>query len=94
MVCIDPLLGDDNGAALTIGRSKVHARVRFLTGSIARSHCRLLWSAGLLLAQDLGSTNGTLLGDRVLSAERTPVADGDVLNVAGIVAVRINIAPR
>lgn len=62
----------------TLGRQGTDILVN--EGTISRTHARITLENGTILIEDLGSTNGTKVGDRRLSAnEPTPAAHGTTL---------------
>ena len=69
-----------NGALL-VGRG-TEADVRITDALASRMHCRLHVADGAVEVEDLGSANGTLLGNRPLAANtRLPLAPGDTLSI-------------
>lgn len=71
------------GDVRTIGRA---AGAQFIVDAplVSRVHCRLtLSSSGALQVEDLGSTNGTIVNDRLIAAA-TPLSQGDTLRVGRV----------
>jgi ABC transport system ATP-binding/permease protein len=65
---------------LTLGRSTV-ANLQVASNGVARLHARLSWSDdGVLIVEDLGSTNGTKVNGARVS--RHPLRAGDTLTLA------------
>jgi two-component system, NtrC family, response regulator AtoC len=76
------------GKACTIGRGE-DCELHVAERSISRQHVRLTYSAGgALVAEDLGSANGTRIGGRVLGkGETLAMAAGDVLQMGAVYVV-------
>lgn len=70
------------GATTTIGRSP-DSTVRLEDRTVSRTHARIAVGAGAPVAEDAGSTHGTLLDGSPLTAPR-PVADGSLLSVGDV----------
>lgn len=69
------------GAELVLGRS-VRADVTVEDDRASRRHCALRTTPGGLVALDLGSTNGSWVGETQLGSEPVSFASGSVLRVA------------
>jgi hypothetical protein len=68
-------------AGLVLGRGTA-ADVRVASNGVARKHTRLRWSEeGLLVAEDLRSTNGTQVNG--VRQEQCRLRNGDLLTLAG-----------
>jgi uncharacterized protein (DUF952 family) len=67
-------------AGLTLGRGAT-ADVRVASNGVARLHVRLAWQEGVLVAEDLGSTNGIEVNG--VRQEKSVLASGDTLTLAG-----------
>jgi predicted component of type VI protein secretion system len=67
------------GAQFLIGRDEA-CQLRPASPAISKKHCGIYVRDGQVFVADLGSTNGTFLNDRQLTAE-TAVASGDRLRV-------------
>lgn len=93
------LTGPLAGAWATVDRELVLGRGgRFGSRTVedhevSRDHLRLRPTPGTLLAEDLGSTNGTLHDDRPLVAP-TPLRSGDRLQLGGSGLVLVGDPPR
>jgi cell wall assembly regulator SMI1/CheY-like chemotaxis protein len=60
--------------------------------ALSRRHCRIDWRDGLLLVEDLGSRNGTLVNGKKVTGPHA-LAEGDQLRVgASVFAVRLQAA--
>ena len=65
---------------VVVGREAAGAAVLGHVPQVSRRHCRLRWSDGALVVQDLGSMHGTRVGpSRTDCREPQVVQDGDVL---------------
>jgi pSer/pThr/pTyr-binding forkhead associated (FHA) protein len=60
---------------------------------VSRRHCELFEVDGLLMLRDLGSLNGTFLGETRLADEPTPLRPGDHFTV-GPVTFEAHYQPR
>lgn len=68
------------GQRLTLGRGSGCDVVLSGAGSVSGTHCAVQLSGGTLTVTDLGSTNGTYVSDRRLSAnQRVSLTDGAVV---------------
>jgi DNA-binding winged helix-turn-helix (wHTH) protein len=76
-----PLLHGQN----VIGRDP-QARIRLVSTKASRRHARIDVNAGTAVVTDLGSRNGTYVGDRRI-AEQSPLADGDHIVIGDEVIV-------
>ena len=65
---------------LFIGRGPT-CRVRLGCLDVSRTHASVRAAGGRVWVRDLGSTNGTILNDRVLKGEEAEARDGDVLEI-------------
>jgi FHA domain-containing protein len=74
---------------LTNGRNVIgrgtEADIRLPDTGVSRKHVDVVLDAGTAVAEDLGSTNGTLVNGRRIS--RQPLADGDVIRIGHSVLV-------
>jgi transcriptional regulator with PAS, ATPase and Fis domain len=73
------------GAEVVIGRTDGALRVD--SPRVSRQHARITLRGGLLEVEDLGSRNGTRLGEAVLRAERRRAVSGDVVKVGPLMIV-------
>jgi diguanylate cyclase (GGDEF)-like protein len=62
------------GSVVTVGRSE-DADLVIADPNLSRVHARLVWNGHQYLVEDLGSTNGTYVGDHRIT-EPTPLVDG------------------
>ncbi len=67
-----------------IGRG-TEADIRLPDTGVSRKHVDIVLDSGTAIAEDLGSTNGTLVNGRRIS--RQPLADGDVIRIGHSVLV-------
>jgi pSer/pThr/pTyr-binding forkhead associated (FHA) protein len=67
-------------AQFLIGRAK-HCQLRPVRQDVGREHCALSVRDGRVFLRDCGSTNGTILNNRLLGDTDTEIADGDVFEV-------------
>jgi pSer/pThr/pTyr-binding forkhead associated (FHA) protein len=74
---------------LTTGRNVIgrgtDADIRLPDTGVSRKHVDVVLESGTAVAEDLGSTNGTLVNGRRIS--RQPLADGDVIRIGHSVLV-------
>jgi len=74
---------------LTTGRNVIgrgtEADIRLPDTGVSRKHVDVVLDGGTAIAEDLGSTNGTLVNGRRIS--RQPLADGDVIRIGHSVLV-------
>ena len=76
------VLGRDASAAVTLNSS-----------SVSRRHARIIISGEVATLEDLGSKNGTCVGDQLVSAP-TKLSDGDRIRVGTFeLTFRTNVAP-
>ena len=68
---------------MTIGRGRM-CRLCIAHPMISRQHCELFESNGLVMVRDLGSLNGTFVGDKRIAEEAMPVKPGDLLTVGPV----------
>jgi pSer/pThr/pTyr-binding forkhead associated (FHA) protein len=73
-----------------IGRG-TDADIRLPDTGVSRKHVDVVLNDGVAVAEDLGSTNGTLVNGRRIS--RQPLADGDVIRIGHSVLVYRQDAP-
>jgi hypothetical protein len=73
-----------------IGRG-TDADIRLPDTGVSRKHVDIVLQDGVALAEDLGSTNGTLVNGRRIS--RQPLSDGDVIRIGHSVLVYRHDAP-
>lgn len=83
--CLVVIYGQDlgkqyhlNGPSIIIGRSS-GADIRLEQEAVSRQHCKLQNSDGQVIVNDLGSTNGTYVNDRLVDDYR--LRDGDLLKI-------------
>ncbi|HEY1558877.1 MAG TPA: FHA domain-containing protein [Kofleriaceae bacterium] len=69
-------------AGETIVGRDVTCALRFNDSSVSRRHLRLVRAADRVIAEDLGSTNGTTLNGRMMHG-KTRLADGDAIELGG-----------
>ena len=71
------------GQSLTLGRGAGCDISLAGAGNVSGTHCVIRMSGGALTVTDLGSTNGTFVANRRLSANRSvPLTDGAVICLA------------
>ena len=74
---------------LTTGRNVIgrgtDADIRLPDTGVSRKHVDVVLDSGTAIAEDLGSTNGTLVNGRRIT--RQPLADGDVIRIGHSVLV-------
>ncbi len=51
---------------------------------VSRQHCEVFESNGMLMVRDLGSLNGTFVGDTRIAEQAIPVKPGDLLTVGPV----------
>ncbi len=51
---------------------------------VSRQHCEVFESNGMLMVRDLGSLNGTFIGDTRIAEQAMPVKPGDLLTVGPV----------
>jgi predicted component of type VI protein secretion system len=66
-----------------IGRSR-STDVRLGHPLVSRQHCEVFEVEGLLMVRDLGSLNGTFVGDTRIAGEAIPVEPGDSFTVGPV----------
>lgn len=66
-----------------IGRSR-STDVRLGHPLISRQHCEVFEADGILMVRDLGSLNGTFLGETRVAEDAVPVKPGELLTVGPI----------
>jgi len=66
-----------------VGRSR-SADITLVHSLVSRQHCELFESNQMLMVRDLGSRNGTFVGDQRIADEPMPIKPGDVLTVGGV----------
>lgn len=67
------IIGRSRSAGLTLGHPLV-----------SRQHCEIFETNGVLMVRDLGSLNGTFVGDERITEQAVPVKPGDLLTVGGV----------
>lgn len=77
-----------NGSAAAIGRSG-EAAVWLVDPETSRAHAELSLQRGVLYLADMGSSNGTFLNGKQLSAGAIEVLAGDVIDV-GTTRITVN----
>lgn len=70
-----PLIYGEN----LIGRAP-ECQIAVIGGSVSRAHARIIVSPTDALVEDLGSTNGTFVAQRRITAP-TPLCDGDLIRI-------------
>ncbi len=72
-----------NPGVNTVGRDA--ADLLIVDPTISRRHAQVTLENGRLLVEDLGSTNGTKVGDRRLAAgEQVPAGNGDIIRFGNV----------
>jgi predicted component of type VI protein secretion system len=66
-----------------IGRSR-RTDVRLGHPLVSRQHCEVFEADGLLMVRDLGSLNGTFVGDTRIAEQAMPVKPGELLTVGPV----------
>mgnify|MGYP002621837654 CR=1 FL=1 len=66
-----------------IGRSR-STDVRLGHPLVSRQHCEVFEAEGLLMVRDLGSLNGTFVGDARITEDAIPVKPGDSFTVGPV----------
>jgi predicted component of type VI protein secretion system len=66
-----------------IGRSR-STDLRLGHPLVSRQHCEVFESRGVLMVRDLGSLNGTYVGERRIAEKATPVKPGELLTVGPV----------
>jgi hypothetical protein len=66
-----------------IGRSRT-TDLRVAHPLVSRQHCEIYESNGVLMVRDLGSLNGTFIGQTRIAEGATPVKPGDLLSVGPV----------
>ncbi len=66
-----------------IGRSR-STDVRLGHPLISRQHCEVFEADGILMVRDLGSLNGTFIGETRVAEQAVPVKPGELLTVGPI----------
>jgi two-component system response regulator AtoC len=72
-----------SGTEVVIGRG-TESQVAMDEARVSRRHARVLWSAGQLLVEDLGSRNGTFVNSHELRGASRAVGAGDNIRVGGL----------
>ena len=77
-----PLGRETPEGALVLGRGD-DVDVQLFDGSVSSKHARVRWDGWKRLAwlSDLGSTNGTLINGKAVSAEEVALAEGNVVSL-------------
>lgn len=94
--CITVLAGPEEGQSLTlehgsdaiIGRGP-DCRLRLTDSGVSRQHTRIFEQGGDFFAQDLGSTNGTFVGERRITSH--PLKDNDMVRVGTTTIVKFRL---
>jgi hypothetical protein len=68
---------------MIIGRSR-HTDLMLGHPLVSRQHCEVFEANGMLMVRDLGSLNGTFVGDKRLAEQAMPVKPGDLLTVGPV----------
>jgi len=69
---------------IVVGRSE-EAKFRIQQDRVSRKHCEFFDQEGVVYVRDLGSTNGTFLGDEQVPASvKTQITSGAVVRVGGL----------
>jgi anti-anti-sigma factor len=79
------------GPSFSIGRD-ASCQLRPASEAVSRLHARIDQRDGRVFVRDMGGTNGTVLGNRVLKNEEVEAHDGDRLQI-GPLAFRFSITP-
>jgi anti-anti-sigma factor len=79
------------GPSFSIGRD-ASCQLRPASEAVSRLHARIDQRDGLVFVRDMGGSNGTVLGDRVLKNEEAEARDGDRLEI-GPLAFSFSIRP-
>lgn len=66
-----------------IGRSR-GTDLRLRHPLVSREHCEVFEANGILMVRDLGSLNGTFVGDTRIVEQAIPVKPGDLLTVGPV----------
>jgi pSer/pThr/pTyr-binding forkhead associated (FHA) protein len=66
-----------------IGRSR-KTDVRLGHALVSRRHCEVFESDGMLMVRDLGSLNGTFVGDMRIAENAAPIKPGELLTVGPV----------
>jgi predicted component of type VI protein secretion system len=66
-----------------IGRSRT-TDVRLGHPLVSRQHCEVFESNGMLMVRDLGSLNGTFVGEMRIAEQAMPVKPGDLLTIGPV----------
>jgi pSer/pThr/pTyr-binding forkhead associated (FHA) protein len=74
-----------------IGRSR-STDVMLVHPLVSRQHCEVFEANGMLMVRDLGSRNGTFVGDTRIAGEAMPVKPGDLLTVGGVTFKAVYLA--
>jgi serine phosphatase RsbU (regulator of sigma subunit) len=72
-----------NKDVVILGRDQ-SADISLSSPAVSRRHARLSWQDGEYFVEDLGSTNGVKLNDRLVTS-RTPVTESDELRIGDLV---------
>jgi anti-anti-sigma factor len=72
------------GPSFSIGRD-ASCQLRPASEAVSRLHARIEQRDGRVYVRDMGGTNGTVLGDRVLKNEEAEAQDGDRLAIGPLV---------
>jgi predicted component of type VI protein secretion system len=67
------VIGRSRGTDLTLGNPLV-----------SRQHCEVFEANGMLMVRDLGSLNGTFVGDTRIAEQAMPVKPGDLFSVGPV----------
>jgi len=94
--CITVLAGPESGQSLTLeqGAQAIIGRgpdcnLRLTDSGVSRQHTRIFEKDGGFYAQDLGSTNGTFVGEHRISTH--PLSDNDVVRVGTTTIVKFRL---
>ncbi len=66
----------------TVGRGR-DAKVKLIHSKVSRVHCEFFEQDGVLYVRDLGSTNGTFVGERKVD-EPTPIRPGETVTIGEV----------
>jgi pSer/pThr/pTyr-binding forkhead associated (FHA) protein len=66
----------------TVGRGR-DAKVKVIHSKVSRLHCEFFEQSGVLYVRDLGSTNGTFVGEQKVD-EPTPVRPGETVIIGEV----------
>jgi anti-anti-sigma factor len=80
-----------SGARFVIGRER-GCHLRFGSAQVSKHHAAIERRQGRLFLVDLGSTNGTIVGGRLIRGQEVEIADGDQIQF-GLTVSTLSIVP-